>query len=79
MARTLSDDVEFLHAYFVASNEKDLDAAFEDGKRRAIKTLDNRIVDMLHRIERIQMITRADYNRHAGSHVDSADSEGAKG
>lgn len=77
MARTLSDDIAYLHPYFVASPEKDLDAAFEDGKRRAIKSLDSRVAGLLHQIDRIKMITRADYNRHTGIIVSSADSEGA--
>jgi hypothetical protein len=78
MARTLSDEVEYLHPYFVASREKDLDAAFEDGKRRAIASLHATLAAVQYQIDRIQMITRADYSRHAGSRVDSADSEGAK-
>lgn len=46
--------LEYLHPYYVASDLADLDAAFEDGKRRAIATLERRL-DM------IRNATRGDY------------------
>lgn len=49
--------VEFIHRYYVASGLADLDAAFEDGKQRAIRTLEKRI-------KLIRCSTRADYERH---------------
>lgn len=66
MSRALDDDLEFLHPYFVASKEADLDAAFEDGKRRAIKSINQRIADLLHKADRISLLTRQDYNRAKG-------------
>lgn len=47
-------DLRFVHNYYRASKETDLDAAFEDGKRRAIKVLSNQV-------QRIENLTRADY------------------
>jgi hypothetical protein len=41
----------------------DLDAAFEDGKRRAILSLEARI-------ERVRITTRADYNKAFGIEQD---------
>jgi hypothetical protein len=49
----------FLHPFFAASEQKDLDAAFEDGKARAIRSLEARI-------ERVRNTTRADYNKAFG-------------
>lgn len=46
----------FVHPYYVASDETDLDAAFEDGKRRAILVLERRI-------EQVRGMARADYER----------------
>jgi hypothetical protein len=57
------DDLEFLHPYFVASKETDLDKAFEDGKQRAISTIDRQIEMLRQKAERIELITRDDYNR----------------
>lgn len=34
--------LEFLHPFYVASDLPDLDAAFEDGKVRALRTLERR-------------------------------------
>jgi hypothetical protein len=52
-------ELERLHAFYVASNESDLDAAWADGQRRATHTLQMRI-------DRINRLTRADYERAHG-------------
>ncbi|ODT97431.1 MAG: hypothetical protein ABS82_00300 [Rhodanobacter sp. SCN 67-45] len=52
-------ELEHLHRFYVASNESDLDAAWADGQRRAIRALQSRI-------DRIQRLTRADYERAHG-------------
>jgi len=52
-------ELERLHAFYVASNETDLDAAWADGQRRAIHALQSRI-------DRINRLTRADYERAHG-------------
>lgn len=46
--------LERLHPFYVASDEPDLDAAFEDGKRRYIRSLERDI-------ELIRQSTRHDY------------------
>jgi len=48
--------LQYIHPFYVASDLPDLDAAFEDGKQRAISTLERRIC-------LIQKATRADYER----------------
>lgn len=48
--------LQYIHPFYVASDLPDLDAAFEDGKRRAISTLENRIAQ-------VRASTRADYER----------------
>ena len=48
--------LQYIHPFYVASDLPDLDAAFEDGKRRAVTTLERRIA-------MIQRATRADYER----------------
>lgn len=48
--------LDYIHSFYVASDIKDLDAAWEDGKQRAIQTLE-------HRIERVGAATRREYNR----------------
>jgi hypothetical protein len=55
----------FLHKFFVASDLPDLDAAFEDGKQRAISSLEARIA-------RIRTTTRADYNKAFGIEMERA-------
>ena len=50
----LGSDIDFLSPYYKASVEINLDAAFEDGKQKAISCLQNKI-------ERIKRITRSDY------------------
>lgn len=57
-------DIQFLHPYYVASDLKDLDAAFEDGKQRAIATLEKQIA-------RIKSLSRADYNKYHGIEEES--------
>lgn len=47
---------QFVHPYYVASDAADLDAAFEDGKRRAVRVLE-------HQMEQVRRMTRADYER----------------
>ncbi|HEV2540249.1 MAG TPA: hypothetical protein VGU03_11130 [Frateuria sp.] len=53
----------FLHPFFVASELPDLDDAFEDGKQRAIRSLEARI-------DRVRITTRADYNKAFGIEPD---------
>ena len=52
-------ELERMHSFYAASNEPDLDAAWADGQRRAIRTLQLRI-------DRIKRLTRADYERCNG-------------
>lgn len=52
---------QFVHPYYVASDAADLDAAFEDGKRRAERVLE-------HQIEQLRRMTRADYERELCPH-----------
>lgn len=52
-------ELERLHAYYLASGERDLDAAWADGQRRAIRALQLRI-------DRINRLTREDYETHYG-------------
>lgn len=47
---------QFVHPYYSASHEVDLDAAFADGKRRAIRVLEKRI-------DQVSKMVRADYER----------------
>lgn len=47
---------QFIHPYYVASGETGRDAAFEDGKRRAIRVLE-------HHIEQVRGMVLADYER----------------
>ena len=54
---------QFIHPFFVASELADLDAAFEDGKQRAIRSLEARI-------ERVKQTTRSDYNKAFGLEVE---------
>ena len=51
--------IEYISPFFKASNERDLDAAFEYGKARAISTLEKRIAE-------IRTTTRQHYNRAYG-------------
>lgn len=48
--------LQYLHPFYVASDLPDLDDAFEDGKARAIRTLERQV-------EQIKAATRADYER----------------
>lgn len=54
---------QFIHPFFVASELPDLDAAFEDGKQRAIHSLEARI-------DRVKLTTRRDYNKAFGLEVE---------
>ncbi|GAB2494219.1 hypothetical protein [Arenimonas alkanexedens] len=51
--------LQYLHPFYVASGLSDLDAAFEDGKARAISTLGRQI-------ERIKSAKREDYEAAFG-------------
>ena len=46
--------LERLHPFYVASDEADLDAAFDDGKRRFLRTLEREA-------EQVRLATRSDY------------------
>lgn len=46
--------LEFLHPFYVASDLPELDAAFEDGKQRALRTLERRAA-------MVRAATRSDY------------------
>lgn len=48
--------LQFLHPFYVASDLPDLDEAFEDGKRRALLTLERQAA-------KVRAVTRADYER----------------
>lgn len=50
------DLARFVHPYYVASDERDLDKAFDEGKQRAIRTLERRI-------EQVRSMCRTDYER----------------
>lgn len=50
------DLARFIHPYYVASDEMDLDKAFDEGKRRAIRVLEKKI-------EQVRLMCRADYER----------------
>ncbi len=50
------DLARFVHPYYVASDESDLDSAFEEGKQRAIRVLERQI-------EQVRTMRRADYER----------------
>lgn len=52
-------ELDRLHAYYAASDERDLDAAWADAQCRAIRVLQQRI-------DRINRLTRADYEKHNG-------------
>jgi len=61
--------LEYIHPFYVASDQPDLDAAFEEGKRRAISTLESRIAQ-------VRSATRADYEREFLSHPTTSTTEG---
>lgn len=61
--------LQYIHPYYVASDLPDLDAAFDDGKRRAILTLERKIA-------KIQAATRADYESEFISRPHSGDNGG---
>jgi|GEM_PF-5323205 len=53
------NDLQYVHPFYVAATDGDLNEQFEEGKRRAIDV-------MQRRIDRIKQYTRADYNNCFG-------------